>query len=482
MVGSALEDIGLVSQDFQDVSFCWVWHTCNAVAHREIEDKQDMADHPLTPPSVSSNQPHDQMVQDIIVDIEAILHESEGNLWSTESSSCCCIYRVPQALHQQNREAYTPKIVSIGPFHYGNPRLQNMETHKHIFFKRFAERVKETLTLEELVRFVEKSEPRVRACYSEKNIKLSKKELVKVMLMDGSFIIELFYGFGSLNFDPNLKKPWLMNTIIIDLILLENQLPFFFLDELFNLSFPSYVPSFTKLTFNFFTYFNRQNLEPNPNINVAIKHFTDLLRTFHLQSFGKPHRQWFVLPGNHVLLYSARKLHEAGVKLKANINENCLLNLKFSKGVFEIPQVMVEDNTETMFRNMIAFEQCHYPYESYITDYALLLDCLIDTSEDVDVLVHKGIICNCLADSNDVAKLFNGLWKNVTQMNFNSDYFEICKKLNGFCSDPWNGKKATLRRDYCKTPWQIAASIAGILLLLLTLVQTICSVIQVAQA
>ncbi|KAF7831403.1 UPF0481 protein [Senna tora] len=108
-------------------------------------------------------------------------------------------------------------------------------------------------------------------------------------------------------------------------------------------------------------------------------------------------------------------------------------------------------------------DQCHYPYESYITDYALLLDCLIDTSEDV-------------------AKLFNGLWKNVTQMNFNCDYFEICKKLNGFCSDPWNGKKATLRRDYCKTPWQIVTSIAGILLLLLTLVQTICSVIQVAQA
>ena len=31
----------------------------------------------------------------------------------------CCIYKVPKKLRQVNKEAYTPKLISIGPFHHG---------------------------------------------------------------------------------------------------------------------------------------------------------------------------------------------------------------------------------------------------------------------------------------------------------------------------------------------------------------------------
>ena len=119
------------------------------------------------------------------------------------------------------------------------------------------------------------------------------------------------------------------------------------------------------------------------------------------------------------------------------------------------------------------------PEASYITDYALVLDCLIDTNKDVDLLINKKIVSNCLGDSNNVALLFNGLWKNVLQLNFNCQYFDICQRLNRYCHDPWHRKKATLRRDYCNTPWRTVASIAGIILLVLTIVQTIFSVLQV---
>ena len=164
-----------------------------------------------------------------------------------------------------------------------------------------------------------------------------------------------------------------------------------------------------------------------------------------------------------------------------NKTSHCLLDLQFLGRTLKIPQIKVEDSTEILLRNMVALEQCYYPHESYITDYVAVLDFLINTDKDVDFLVKNGIIVNWLGDSNAVAELFNGLWKNITQTTFNTEYLRICEDLNAFCKHPWHRKVATLRRDYCNTPWKMVASIAGIALLILTVIQTVCSVLQVVQ-
>lgn len=53
------------------------------------------------------------------------------------------------------------------------------------------------------------------------------------------------------------------------------------------------------------------------------------------------------------------------------------------------------------------------------------------------------------------------------------------EELNNFCSNPCRQLIATLRRDYGSTPWQLAASIAGVILLILSIIQTVCSILQV---
>ncbi|KAI9110450.1 hypothetical protein K1719_018610 [Acacia pycnantha] len=396
----------------------------------------------------------------------------------------CCIYRVPLVLRQHNEEAYTPKFVSIGPFHYGKERLQDMERHKQIMFKSFAHKADRVgSSLDDLVHLVKYLEPKVRASYSE-TINLTKQELVKMTLIDSSFIIELFSSMwmSEIPNDAKLSLPSFQTYIFEDLLLFENQLPFFVIEELFNKAFPhdnrDSLPSFLELTYRNFGHFNRQNLKPN--IDVKIKHFTDLLRLFYLQG-KESQRQPFSLDqiGSHILSYNANVLKEAGIKLKVGTSK-FLLDLKFSGHVLEIPKIYVGDRTELVFRNMIALEQCLYPHATYIADYALVMDCLIDTHKDVDLLVHKKIVDNImLGDSHSVASLFNGLVKNVPQSSLNSDYFEMNQRLNGYCEDPWNKMKATLRRDYCNTPWRTVASIAGIIILVLTIVQAIISVLQV---
>jgi hypothetical protein len=52
----------------------------------------------------------------------------------------CCIYRVPNSLRDRNPEAYTPQLISIGPFHHNDERLETMETLKRRYQGEFLKR------------------------------------------------------------------------------------------------------------------------------------------------------------------------------------------------------------------------------------------------------------------------------------------------------------------------------------------------------
>jgi hypothetical protein len=92
--------------------------------------------------------------------------------------------------------------------------------------------------------------------------------------------------------------------------------------------------------------------------------------------------------------------------------------------------------------------------------------------------VQKRILVNVSGDSNTVATLVNNLNKHASVLNTNFDYCRLCEDLNAFYEDPWHSRKATLRRDYFSNPWRTTASIAAIILLVLTFIQTICSIIS----
>ncbi|KAF7817236.1 UPF0481 protein [Senna tora] len=424
---------------------------------------------------------------DFVNEITAMLRRAEPPI-----TADCCIYRVPYDIRRLNEDVFTPKVVSIGPFHHhALPRLHNMEKYKLVYLKRFSER--DGVNLDTLITSVEEAEPSVRRCYSE-TIDLSMEQLVKVILVDSCFLFELFWRsfYDEWTDDDNVHlKPWLTTTMRLDLLLLENQLPFFVLERLYNLAFASSMsnnskhPSFLELTFDYFVYYNRLDLNPR-DVSNSICHFTDLIRTFHLQPSNRRPRKFYMPPFEELPerqdsllkhLHSASELLEAGLKFKVS-SKKCLLDLQFEKGVLEMPCFEVYNRTEIFVRNVMALEQCHYPSGTYVTDYIFLLDFLINTHKDVDVLVQKGILVNWLGDSDAVATMVNGLCTNLTQTNMNSNYRRLCDDLNAFYNDRWHRRKATLRHDYFRTPWMTASSIAAILLLFLTLVQTICSIIS----
>ena len=419
--------------------------------------------------SENENQ-HEGLVNEIIAMFETL----EPSL-----SSECCIYRVPYHIRRVNEEAYTPQVISIGPFHYNSTRLQPKKNHKVRYFKSLMHRAKPEIHLKTLVSSIKLMEGSIRRCYSE-TIQLSSNDFVKMILVDAGFILELFFReferkCGESD-DPLLVEGWMLSTVWRDLVLFENQLPFFVIEKLFQVAFPFKPGSYLiELAFHFFRELNFQN--KSPLSNVKIKHFIDLFRTFMLPPSDR-------LPeaGNYKvkLLYSATQLNEAGVKLKVSPSK-CLLDLKFTNGVLEIPQFPIYDTTEALIRNVIAFELYHYGESiAYITHYYYMFHSLINTTKDMDLLCDKEIVVNYQGDNNAMTSIVNNLHTNIIWVGLNSDYCHLCENLNVFYKDHWHRWKAMLMRDYFSTPWRIASTIAAAILLVLTLIQTVSSIIQVA--
>ncbi|KAG1328025.1 UPF0481 protein [Cocos nucifera] len=155
----------------------------------------------------------------------------------------------------------------------------------------------------------------------------------------------------------------------------------------------------------------------------------------------------------------------------------CLLNLcsTFSGGRMEIPPLQIFDYTAPLFRNLIAFEQCYYDTEMYITIYALFMDCIIDQVEDVRLLHLEGILEHGLSNDQAVADLFNGLGGNIHfdwEMNYLANQIV---EANKFYGSKWHKWLARLRRDYLSNPWAIISVFAAIFLLLLTIEQAVFS-------
>lgn len=143
----------------------------------------------------------------------------------------------------------------------------------------------------------------------------------------------------------------------------------------------------------------------------------------------------------------------------------------------EIGCVQIEDSTDTFFRNLIAYEQHSSDVRpKYFTDYAIFMDQLINTAEDVNVLRRNGIIVNLLGDDGEVADLFNKLGDGVmTSSNFY--YLGTCNQVNEHCGKIWNVVMAKLRHDYFNSPWATVSTVAAVVLLILTIIQTVASVI-----
>lgn len=398
-------------------------------------------------------------------------------------STTCSIFKVPQTLIDVNGKTYRPHIISIGPFHHGHHHLQMIQEHKWRFLRHLLNRTQpQGLVLEDYLKAVQPLEVKARECYSE-TIDYTTDEFIEMLVLDGCFIIELFRKIGGLvqfdDHDPLITMSWIFSFFLRDLIRLENQIPFFILECLFDLTkMPGEKssPTLVTLALGFFNYaLQRPETILEKYAKVKAKHLLDLLRSTVLPPELEPSEQ----PDNHPpahIIHNISKLRRAGIKLKPWKADSFLI-VNFKHGVIRMPMISIDDFMSAFLLNSVAFEQCHSGCSKHFTTYVTLLDCLINTSRDVGLLCDWNIIENYLGTDAEVATFINNMGKDIS-FDIGSCYLaRLFNDVNRHYRSGWHVQWASFRYTYFDTPWSFISAMAALILLILTVAQTIYTVL-----
>ncbi|XP_028787314.1 UPF0481 protein At3g47200-like [Neltuma alba] len=400
-----------------------------------------------------------------------------------------------------------------------NPMPMQKQKLRYLDF--FRGRIKNTPeAMDNFKRFLKDQVKDIRQCYAEKLCdKIHDEKLVDMMLLDSVFIMELFLRIQrqkseedrnddeltdqTYSDDIILKQSWLNKSIQRDLLLLENQIPMFILKKLYKTVFPDTDPckkrpSFIGLAHDYFDCFHAcKKGDPSKqetrssNSNRCLfwdskpQHFTDLIRSFYIC------RSSYICKGLIACkkgspLSTATKLRQAGVSFEKVINRplldinfekvrplswflclGCIPNFTHFKARLQIPELKIEDSTECVLRNLIAFEQCHYPNQPYICNYVSFIDSLIHTKDDVELLVEKEVIVHELGSDKEVATLVNSLCKHV--VTDKTCYRGLIDSLNKHYQRQWNRTMAALRLVYFRDAWRASSTLVATAVLVFTI-------------
>ena len=202
--------------------------------------------------------------------------------------------------------------------------------------------------------------------------------------------------------------------------MLENQLPLFVLQKIFELT--TFKRTFTplnKLALRFFEPLRIGRDKLAKNILNTRGKYPHLLALFHSTFIPSDHKyqplpikkvrwnQYDNVPGKG-WVQNAKSLLFAGITFRKKTSNN-LLDIEFKSEELMIPTLFIDDGTGPLLRNLIAYEQSNRYVAPFFSCLAVFLNCLVDTADDINVLCNAGIIIQVKGGNEEVVNLMNSL-------------------------------------------------------------------------
>ena len=316
--------------------------------------------------------------------------------------------------------------------------------------------------MENLFNIIKENETKLRDCYAEA-IDLTSKEFATMIVLDAVFIImvllKLKYRrlvFRNGRSDRIFYRPFMLHNVVFDMLLLENQLPFFILEKLFKLSSVAENCALIELTCGFLRsqWAGWVKEDSWKAIDISgVLHFVDFLRKCQ----QPPALCRLPVEGTAFSRApTATELHQSGVKFR-NPEKSLLFDIRFSNGILEIPQPQIDEGTEILFRNLLVFEECHHRIEeTFVDDYITFISCLVRAPNDVEVLARKWNSKNMLNSDKVVSNLLYSHDHDNIVVTRNSFLWGVCKALNSHCRTRRHNKlmslKAALKQMFVNNP------------------------------
>ncbi|XP_065870519.1 UPF0481 protein At3g47200-like [Euphorbia lathyris] len=430
----------------------------------------------------------------------SVVSHDESEHWKKHS-----IYKIPDTFTDQNTNAYRPRAVSFGPYYNGEDQLKPMEEHKQralLHFLRRANKPPELFIecLEQVLQHLKDSYDPLDLCWHQ-----DSDRFIQMMILDGCFMLEIF-RWSAYNLDDyatndpifsDRGKIYMMPRIMLDMLLLENQLPLLLLHKLISVQTNGQQKDEEDFVNRMILKFCFPCSRAVPNVGKCL-HVLDVYRKALVQKHGKKHHHSRIRihisgggggggGGSDYISWCARELSEGGISFKRSKTAS-LTDVSFHGRTLRLPELVVDDKTESIFLNLMAFERLHASAGNEMTSYIFFMASLIRSERDVAFLESKGILQNDLGTQKAVAELFNSLGKylamdpdnnnlDLVQINVSKSLHYASTKVNAYRKKAGKEFRVKVVGEYCRSPLAILSLIAGIFFVTLTTAQTLYTIL-----
>ncbi|XP_057814803.2 putative UPF0481 protein At3g02645 isoform X1 [Cryptomeria japonica] len=364
---------------------------------------------------------------------ESWVVEVKNYLKEVEETASRTSLKVPMALIKAKPEAYVPQMVSLGPYHHHSLQEELMGSHHqrlhHLsqmdFYKlesaRDATKDKPTL-IDYFFSHVTEMTPDFEQFY---NWKIEDpKRFGMVMMMDGFFLYQVLKnGLHDLEGEVNLRNNEIpqptLTSIRCDIMKLENQIP---LSLLFEIDNSLYNKTLESCLNSHIPHLSSFQLSDNLNIDYEDEHHllacvhkyvSSFLQTHNPQEGDKPRNRSCCEHITTALDDMVAAVFGIFFPHPAKQGRGDFLDRYNAK---ELVKIVISDTyTEVVMRNLLALEFNDATRPKYVTQYVELMNCLIDTPEDVALLREYNVIDRHSMNLTDeyVVKMWEGLAKTM---------------------------------------------------------------------
>lgn len=407
-------------------------------------------------PGMDPQGPDDILMQHIVSRIEKKLRQHQQQQTPHDPARTYTVCPFPEFLVGGiDDRIQSPQLASFGPFHRGEDRLLPFEDHKYDFLSRFLSRT-ENLGRDSVfyVRKLMELKESTKRCYSEKIVLPSDDELVNMMLLDGCFMVQLFREYEEEGKD-HVTWPWTghIQILISDILKLENQLPFFILEKLFdfsNIGQGATTRTLPTLALRFLNQAFCRTSDAAVNSHTRHpKHLLDLFRSSLLPSTETYPKQKSKHHPFSQSIQSVNHLRSSGIIFSQKVAAKTLLEIDFRKFqipplALKIPPVAVDDFTCTVLMNCVALEQCLPDQTKHFTAYVCFMNCLMKQPEDVGFLRSVDIITRVSQDEMGFINMLNNVGRNASYSVRDSYLWKQFWEIHDYYNSFW----ASIRRNF----------------------------------
>ncbi|KMZ70804.1 hypothetical protein ZOSMA_193G00350 [Zostera marina] len=393
------------------------------------------------------------------------------------------IYRIPCSMRDLNNKAYQPRVVSIGPYHNGNQHLRPMEEHKYRALRHLLAHT-HNITVEDLVAYFKNDQQfmeKVMVSYSTPIDSQWKDTdaFTFLMVLDGCFLLELFLSSNSARscetdyrsvsdwcyddddpiFSVHAERRGVVPYVKLDMLLVENQIPLIVLEKL--ASFVGLVVNLNDLIRSFYGCWYREQdetLKDPPGLHVLDVYRKGRLLVGEYTGWTVPksakeldeHGVRFIRSSGDIGIGSfkdvsfgtGQKRNKIGRLYdvpRSSLSQKIFFPLRILHGYLHLPLLIIDETTEPILLNLMAFELLHLGIEERdmaVTKYVFLMSSLIRSEEDVRCLRNYSILFSSPQKSNgSVVSFFAGITRNVVMRDdgrnaskVNQEILELCRK------------------------------------------------------